>query len=308
MQNGNARSGAQSMTTSFEFDVADHEYLNRDGESLLARLYVPRGTGPFAAVVELHGGAWSQYDRTRGKGLHEALAKSGLVVAALDFGQGEAGAYPKGLADINLGIRWLKANAARFKTRADLIGISGNSSGGHLAMLTAMRPFDPRYTIHQLRAGAPEVDATVRCVVVFWPVINPIGRQRYGQRLMQSPNPPEWPPKVLAHSMSFWQSEANMIEGNPILALERGERVVTPPTIWIQSSQDPVHDYRDGDSDFPGTEPHRFVDRYRKAGGEIALKYFDAPALFTTIHPTMPQSVSAMNDVIEFIHRNIVVK
>ncbi len=296
------------MTTPYEFDVEDHAYLERDGESLLARLYVPRGAGPFPAVVELHGGAWSQFDRTRGKGLHEALAKSGIVVAALDFGQGEEGAYPTALADINYGIRWLKANSESFKTRSDLVGISGNSSGGHLAMLTAMRPFDPRYTVHRLAAASPEVDASVRCVVVFWPVINPIGRQRHGERLMRSANPPEWPAKTLAHSMSFWQTEANMIEGNPLLALERGERVVTPPTIWIQSSQDPVHDYRDEDSEFPGTEPHRFVARYRDAGGEIVLKYFDAPPLFTTLHPTMPESVAAMSDVIAFIHAHIPVR
>ena len=66
-----------------------------------------------------------------------------------------------------------------------------------------------------------------------------------------------------------------MAEGNPMLALERGEKVVTPPAIWFQGRGDTLHDYKDADSDFPGNEPQRFVANYRKAGGEIELCYLD---------------------------------
>ena len=60
------------------------------------------------------------------------------------------------------------------KTRPDLVGLSGQSSGGHHAMLVAMRPNDPRYTAIPLPAGSPAHDASVRCVVMSWPVINPL--------------------------------------------------------------------------------------------------------------------------------------
>ncbi len=72
------------------------------------------------------------------------------------------GAYPKALADINYAIRWVKLHAKDLKTRPDLVGISGQSSGGHLAMLAAMRPHDPRYTAIPLPAGSPALDATVK--------------------------------------------------------------------------------------------------------------------------------------------------
>ena len=71
---------------------------------------------------------------------------------------------------------YLKARAGELRTRAYLIGISGASSGGHLAMLAAMRPNDPRFSSIALPAGSPVVDASVRCVVMFWPVIDPLGR------------------------------------------------------------------------------------------------------------------------------------
>src|SRR5207344_2214261 len=115
------------------------------------------------AVVDLHGGAWGKGSLEECRVRDEALAKSGLLVAGLDFRDGNHG-YPTALVDINYAIRWLKARAAQLQTRADLVGICGASSGGHLAMLAAMRPHDPRYAAVALPAGSPSVDATVRCV------------------------------------------------------------------------------------------------------------------------------------------------
>ena len=66
-----------------------------------------------------------------------------------------------------------------------------------------------------------------------------------------------------------------MAEGNPILILESGEKVQTPPAIWIQGQPDIVHDYHDPDYAGPEHEPQRFVNNYRKAGGEIDLLYVD---------------------------------
>ena len=62
-----------------------------------------------------------------------------------------------------------------------------------------------------------------------------------------------------------------MAEGNPMLALERAEAVLTPPVLWVQGRPDNIHDYRDPESPIPGNEPERFVANYRRAGGEIEL-------------------------------------
>ena len=179
-------------TEPYEFDVEDVEYLRHGDKPLLARTFVPRGKGPFRTVIELHGGAWSQFDRLRGKSVHEALARSGVSVVTLDFRQAEEGRYPLSVADINYGVRWTKANAARLKSHPDAIGLSGNSTGGHLAMLVAMRPRDSRYGAIPLPAGSGDFDASVRAVVMLWPVINPLGRYHYAKKRLAEPNPPDW--------------------------------------------------------------------------------------------------------------------
>ena len=255
-----------------DIDVDDVEYLRHGDKPLLARVHKPRGDGPFPALVECHGGGWCAQDRFTEKLRHEAMASNGIVSISLDFRSGKEAPYPASVQDINYAVRWTKLNARMLKTRPDLVGLSGQSSGGHLAMLVAMRPNDPRYAAIPGPAG---VDANVKGVIMLWPVINPISRYRNAIRRSAEPNPPAFSIGMKEKHDTYWKTEANMIEGNPTLILERGEKVVMPPAIWIQGRPDEVHDYHDPDGGFPGNEPERFVSNYRKAGGDIEITYFD---------------------------------
>src|SRR5258708_13844838 len=114
------------------YDVAseDIEYQRIDGEPLLARIYRPRGSGPFPAVVGVHGGAWTSGDLTNNSAIDQALAAAGTVVMALDFRIAPRWPYPAAVPDVNFGIRWLKAHTAQLDTRPDLVFAGGSSSRG----------------------------------------------------------------------------------------------------------------------------------------------------------------------------------
>jgi acetyl esterase len=258
----------------YEITTEDVEYLRHGDKKLVARLYKPKGNGPFPAVIDLHGGAWTSGDLTGTQGLDETLAKNGFVVASLEF-RHNADGYPTSLIDINHAIRWIKAHARDLKVDANRIGIGGASSGGHLAMLAAMRPNDQRYASAPLPAGAPAVDATVHAVAMSWPVINPLSRYRNAQKAAKTPNPPAFSIGMKEKHDLYWKTEAAMAEGNPMLMLERGEKVTMPPALWLQGRPDIVHDYHDDDSSFPGNEPERFISNYRNAGGDIEILYID---------------------------------
>src|SRR5262249_59594090 len=88
-----------------EIRVEDVEYQRQGGKALLARLYRPAGTGPFPAVVQVHGGAWTSKDRTDNDFISRAFAESGILVASLDFRMPPEAPYPASLAHINLRIR-----------------------------------------------------------------------------------------------------------------------------------------------------------------------------------------------------------
>jgi len=244
-------------------------YLRHGERQIMARVFKPEGEGPFPAYIDLHGGAWNNGDLNDRTGLGEYMAQRGYVMATLNFRHGPDG-YPTTLQDIHYGIRWVKAHAKELKADPRKVAIGGASSGGHLAMLVAMRPNDPRYAAIPL-AG----DASVQGVIMQWPVINPLSRYRHAIRSSALPNPPQFSIGMKEKHDTYWHTEAEMADGNPMLILERGEKVVMPPALWLQGRPDEVHDYHDPDSNFAGNEPERFVSNYRKAGGDIEIAYFD---------------------------------
>ena len=140
-------------------------------------------------------------------------------------------------------------------------------------MLAAMRPSDPRYASIALEGA--DVTAEVRCVGMTWPVMNPYSRYHHALRARASESPPAWVGDIPERHDTYWQTEDAMREGNPLLALERAENVLTPPAVWIQGTPDPVHDYRDPDSPVALNEPERFATSYRDAGGSIEVVYIE---------------------------------
>ena len=288
------------MTTSangnYQIDIEDVEYLRHGSTPLLARLFKPRGSGPFPLVVELHGGAWVRGDRLNDTVMNEPLAKSGVVVAALDFRAPPAAPYPASVADINYGIRWFKTQAEKLGSRPDMVGAMGSSSGAHLAVLAAMRPRDARYSAIQLPAGAPTVDASARCVVACWPVIDPLGRYRYAKKLKEGGAPyPEVVDRVLPCHDQYWQTEEAMAEGSPVIALERGELVEMPPVLYIQGTRDAAH---------PRADLDRFVAQYRKAGGHVDLELLEGEAE-GYINKSPAAARHTIEKIIEFVHKQI---
>ena len=181
----------------------DIEIYRHGDRPMIVRLIRPERGGPYPAIVDLHGGCWCKGDRSECTVRGEIFAQRGIASAALDFRQADDG-YPASLADINYAIRWLKAHAAELRLDADRIGLLGQSSGGHLAMLAAMRPDDPRYLALPLEDGARAVDASVRCVGMMWPVINPLSRYRRVVGLRAAGDPPAWVADLPERHDSYW--------------------------------------------------------------------------------------------------------
>lgn len=286
-----------TVLSSYEITIEDVEYLRHGAKPLLARVHKPRGAGPFPMIVDLHGGAWCRGDRTEDKAINEPLARSGVVVVAIDFRMPPDASYPGSVADIHYALRWCKTQANEFASRPSMVGSMGISSGGHQAALLAMRPYDPRYAAIPLPA-APDVDATVRCAVLLWPVINPLGRYQYARNLKASGRPyPDLVDRVLPDHDSYWRTEEAMAEGSPVLALERGEKALLPPMLYLQGTADLAH---------PRADLDRFVAAYRKAGGRVQLELFEGVGeAFVKKNPSAPASVAAVEKIIEFVHAEI---
>jgi len=276
----------------YEVDIEEVEYLRHGGKPFLARVYRPRGPGPFPAVAEAHGGAWCEGNRTNNETINLAVARGGVVVAALDFRNPPDATYPGSVADVNYGVRWLKSQAERFATRPELVGSMGTSSGGHLVVLNGLKPNDPRYAAVKL-AGA-SFDARVPYVVSFWPVICPLGRYRdrkakpAGERAYQNRG------GAVAQQERYWLTEDAMGEGSPMLALERGDAVETPHILYLQHPGDELH---------PRFLMEQFVANYRKRGGSVETHFFEGARYdLPRSEPAAPAARAAIAKVVAFIH------
>ncbi len=115
--------------------VPDQVYAERDSGPLKADLYVPQGEGPFPAMIIIHGGAWATGTKEQLAGVAKALARLGYTSAAISYRLAPQHQFPAQIYDCQAAVRWLRANAAKYKIDPDRIGGYGYSAGGELVAL-----------------------------------------------------------------------------------------------------------------------------------------------------------------------------
>jgi acetyl esterase len=281
--------GAPVYDPGARFDLAVNDVelrRNPAGRMLMARIYQPKGAGPFPTVLDLHGGAWNRKDRFAEEPMDRALAASGLLVVAVDMTLAPDAPYPACVQDANYAVRWLKAKAATWNSDGSKIGLYGSSSGGHVAELLALRPRDPRYTAIPL-AAAPDVDATVAWVATRSPVSNTFARYENAERRRNE--------GMVKNNKVFFSPWETIHESNPQEILERAEKVTLPPLLIMQGALD--------DNVLPEMQ-EKFAKTYRAAGGACDYRLFENSVHEWVAEPG-PQTDKAREVVKEFIARQL---
>ena len=264
----------------YEVHVSEEIYNTNDGGEWPVRLYQPQGAGPFPALLDVHGGAWSTGSYLNNEAVDHAIAASGMMVAAIEFRQAPDHPYPAQIIDANYGTRWLKARAADLNADPNSVGALGTSSGGHTLMSSALRPNDPRYASLDAPGG---YDASVRYAITGWPVLDSHARYLYAKTSGED--------RLMKSSENYFGTEDIMREGNPQLVLERGEQTHTPPMIILQGT---------ADSNVPLSISENFVESYRAAGGSVERELFPGlPHAFTRDPgPETDRAIAMMKDFI----------
>ncbi len=226
-----------SVTASFSADssgvsITETVYRQSENGVLKALIYRPEGEGPFPAVVCVHGGAWVAGDRFATQGFAERVARTGMVVMAIDTRLAPHYPYPAAIADVNCATRWLKYHARKYGADPERTGGLGISSGGHLVLLSAMRFNDPRYS-GELPADVPPdavVEAKMAFVVTCSGVLDPLARFAMAEKNGNL--------AILLCHRAFFGDRQTMEEANPPLILSRHEKTALPPALFFQGSDD----------------------------------------------------------------------
>jgi acetyl esterase/lipase len=143
----------------------DIPYTKAGSVELQLDLALPKGDGPFPAVICLHGGGWRGGKRQDMNKTIEVLAGRGFVAAAVTYRLSPDHRFPAQIEDCKAAVRWLRANAAKYKINPERIGALGYSAGGHLACLLGTSDKNDNL---EGNGGHPEQSSRVQAVVSFF--------------------------------------------------------------------------------------------------------------------------------------------
>jgi acetyl esterase/lipase len=284
---GPAMKTAYDPAAKFDLKVTEVEFRRAvSGRMLMARVYQPQGVGPFPTLLDLHGGAWNNKDRSANEPMDRAVAASGVLVVAIDLTLAPEGPYPASVQDGNYGVRWLKSKAAEWNGEAANLGVLGSSSGGHVAELLGLRPRDARYNAIPL-SGGTKVDATVAYVATRSPISDTVARYQQAEKMKRE--------SMINNNKTYFRPWETIVESNPQGILDRRETVTLPPLLIMQGALD--------DNVLPAVQ-EKFAASYRAAGGECELHVFEGCEHEWVAKPG-PQTDRAHEMVKAFIARNL---
>jgi acetyl esterase len=136
--------------------LKDVEYGRAGNTSLRLDAHLPDGQGPFAAVILVHGGAWVAGDRIGSvQPLLQPLSDAGFAWFSISYRlAGDVVRNPMGTAlrlgaaenDVRQAVAFVKEHAAEYHVNPNKIALIGESAGGQLASMAALRP-DPAGTV-----------------------------------------------------------------------------------------------------------------------------------------------------------------
>lgn len=228
--------------------------VNRDmqgpGGSLPLRIYTPEGTGPFPLVVFFHGSGFVVCSLdTHDPMCRNLCAGAGCVVVSVDYRLAPEHKFPAAPDDSLAATRWAVDNAGALNADPSRVVVAGDSAGGNLAAVTALRIRDE---------GGPKLAGQL----LIYPVTD-----------YYDPGTPSMTENAEGYGLTrkgmewFWNhyladpSQAAHPHASPIKANDLSR---LPPAFVISAEYDPLRD-----------EAEYYADALTRAGVETKMRRWD---------------------------------
>ncbi len=132
----------------------DDRTIDLDGTDIRVRIYRPASTiERLPVVINFHGGGWVQGNPEQSEWAASRIAKEvGAVVVSVAYRLAPEHPYPAAVEDCWAALNWVHDNADELHVDPQRIAVMGDSAGGNLAAVVALKARD---------AGGPELCAQV---------------------------------------------------------------------------------------------------------------------------------------------------
>lgn len=121
-------------------------------------------------------------DRGQLRGYGVLLGRLGYVCVSTEYRLTGESRWPAQIHDVKAALRWMRANADRLGIDPTKIAVSGNSAGGHLALIVAGTQNDPAFEGDGGNAG---VSTEVAAAVAFYAPVSVRRRVELESSLME---------------------------------------------------------------------------------------------------------------------------
>jgi pectinesterase len=139
-------------------EIPDVSYDDRHGSSTTMDFYLPDDGAPVhPTVMFIHGGGWAAGDKDHAYNIGPRLARSGYVVASINYRLVPEGVFPSNLSDCTCALAFLRAHADEYAIDPDRIAVVGYSAGAHLGGLVGLASDHPELPADCDAAGGQPV-------------------------------------------------------------------------------------------------------------------------------------------------------
>lgn len=137
------------------------------GRDLSCDVFLPAGDGNNrAGILLIHGGSWMHGDKSQLSAYGVQLARYGFVTVCCEYRLSGEAPWPAQIQDCKAALRWMRANATSLGIDPNKIAVSGNSAGGHLALLMGATANEPEF---EGTGGNAGVGTSVCAVAAIYP-------------------------------------------------------------------------------------------------------------------------------------------
>ena len=138
-------------------------YRKTNEFELQCDVYIPKGEGPYPAILAVHGGAWRRGSKFIMLRHAWKMAQAGYVVVAINYRHAPEYRFPAQIHDCKHAVRWMRAKAAEYKIDPERIGGYGYSAGGHLVSLLGTTDASDGLE-GEIATGFEQFDTRIKCV------------------------------------------------------------------------------------------------------------------------------------------------
>ncbi len=156
---------ADGAEASFQID-RNLAYANLSSAQKLD-LYRPLGRrGALPLVIYIHGGGFRFGSKAGAWNLIGPLLKAGFAVASIDYRLSGEARFPAQIVDVKAAVRFLRADATRYRLDPHRFGAFGGSAGGYLATMLAVTAGAPAFA--DARVGGSDGSSSSVQAAVDW--------------------------------------------------------------------------------------------------------------------------------------------